>query len=220
MRRQYHGKVSFRRQKADNLWMCTISVCIRGICTLSADFYHSPEKDHAKQIRALALLLQAHPEFRKENAKARTSEDSTDGVVIVDHDDSKDSPNYNSKSVQLVLLGSARHQEDLERVEELKRLAAELGVEVFPSYDLLINSIVFIPIVVPTQDQVTFVLNAPYEELLSWLSKSSIGISTMVEEHFGIGVVEFMVGPSLDAVPCWPGQDDPCAILIFSAVLT
>jgi len=43
------------------------------------------------------------------------------------------------------------------------------------------------------QAHVEFRLNAPYRELLHWLSVSSIGISTMVEEHFGIGVVEFMV---------------------------
>jgi alpha-1,2-mannosyltransferase len=62
------------------------------------------------------------------------------------------------------------------------------------------------------QPHVEFRLNAPYDELLHWLSISSIGISTMVEEHFGIGVVEFMVrhcadfflgspGPFFGAVP-------------------
>lgn len=29
--------------------------------------------------------------------------------------------------------------------------------------------------------------------MLAWLSKASIGLSTMVDEHFGINVVEFMV---------------------------
>lgn len=48
-------------------------------------------------------------------------------------------------------------------------------------------------IITAAQSYVEFRLNAPYEELLHWLSVSSIGISTMVEEHFGIGVVEFMV---------------------------
>ncbi|OJA16870.1 hypothetical protein AZE42_13465, partial [Rhizopogon vesiculosus] len=28
--------------------------------------------------------------------------------------------------------------------------------------------------------------------MLSWLAKASIGLSTMVDEHFGINVVEFM----------------------------
>jgi alpha-1,2-mannosyltransferase len=28
--------------------------------------------------------------------------------------------------------------------------------------------------------------------MLGWLAKASIGLSTMVDEHFGINVVEFM----------------------------
>ena len=43
------------------------------------------------------------------------------------------------------------------------------------------------------QDYVRFVLNAPYSEVLHLLSRSSIGLSTMVDEHFGINVVEYMV---------------------------
>lgn len=38
-----------------------------------------------------------------------------------------------------------------------------------------------------------FVVNAKYSEILNWLSRASIGLSTMVDEHFGINVVEFMV---------------------------
>lgn len=36
-------------------------------------------------------------------------------------------------------------------------------------------------------------MNVPYDELLNTLSEASIGISTMVDEHFGINIVEFMV---------------------------
>lgn len=43
------------------------------------------------------------------------------------------------------------------------------------------------------QDQVEFVVNASYPQVLNWLSRASIGLSTMVDEHFGINVVEFMV---------------------------
>ena len=52
---------------------------------------------------------------------------------------------------------------------------------------------------VPCQNQVSFVVNAPYPDMLGWLSHSSIGLSTMVDEHFGINVVEFMVS---SASPC------------------
>lgn len=43
------------------------------------------------------------------------------------------------------------------------------------------------------QNFVEFVVNAPYSVVLEWLGKASIGLSTMVDEHFGINVVEFMV---------------------------
>ena len=56
-----------------------------------------------------------------------------------------------------------------------------------------------------------FIVNAPYAELLRWLARASIGLSTMVDEHFGINVVEYMAaglipvvhasaGPLLDIV--------------------
>jgi hypothetical protein len=41
-----------------------------------------------------------------------------------------------------------------------------------------------------------------YSELLHWLGAASIGISTMVEEHFGINIVEFMVRVSLAVSLC------------------
>lgn len=43
------------------------------------------------------------------------------------------------------------------------------------------------------QDHVEFVTNAPPLVALSWLREASIGLSTAVDEHFGINVVEFMV---------------------------
>ncbi|KAG9037043.1 asparagine-linked glycosylation protein [Tulasnella sp. JGI-2019a] len=101
-----------------------------------------PEKEHAVQIRALKLLLDAQPNL----------------LSGVDH------------SVRLVLIGGCRTEEDEKRVEDLKGLVNQLGV----------------------QNNVEFVVNAPYPTLLDWLSKSSVGISTMVDEHFGINVVEYM----------------------------
>lgn len=43
------------------------------------------------------------------------------------------------------------------------------------------------------QDNVEFIVNASHEMVLSYLARASIGLSTMVDEHFGINVVEFMV---------------------------
>ncbi|EGN97922.1 glycosyltransferase family 4 protein [Serpula lacrymans var. lacrymans S7.3] len=82
-------------------------------------------------------------------------------------------PSYGMKGdeeVRLVLLGGSRNDEDAARVEALRRLAKELDI----------------------QYNVEFVVNASYPSMLSWLSTASIGLSTMVDEHFGINVVEFM----------------------------
>jgi len=43
------------------------------------------------------------------------------------------------------------------------------------------------------QEYVTFVVNAPYPRILELLGEASIGVNTMVDEHFGINIVEFMV---------------------------
>lgn len=51
------------------------------------------------------------------------------------------------------------------------------------------------------QDNVEFKVNVSYPELLENLKTASIGISTMVDEHFGINIVEFMVNhPSVGVV--------------------
>ena len=66
------------------------------------------------------------------------------------------------------------------------------------------------------QEQTQFVLNAPYADMLRWLARASVGLSTMVDEHFGINVVEFMAagvipvvhasgGPLLDIVVPYEG---------------
>ncbi|KAI0754464.1 mannosyltransferase [Daedaleopsis nitida] len=92
-------------------------------------------------------------------------------------------------SVKLVLVGGSRNTGDATRVENLRTLARELAI----------------------QDQVEFVVNASFPQILDWLSRASIGLSTMVDEHFGINVVEFMAagaipvahasgGPLLDIV--------------------
>ena len=104
-----------------------------------------PEKDHALQLRALAVLFEQHPIYKTGTKTQR---------------------------IQLVLVGSSRDEGDALRVKGLEALAAEL--------DLTNN--------------VTFVLNATYPVLLDWLRRSSVGLHSMRDEHFGINIVEFMVG--------------------------
>ncbi len=87
--------------------------------------------------------------------------------------------------VKLVLIGSTRNSEDESRVDNLKKLSVQFGIQV-----------TFIcPRVVIKKDDVEFCLNVKFEVLKEWLSKSMIGLHTMWNEHFGIGVVEFMVTP-------------------------
>jgi len=78
--------------------------------------------------------------------------------------------NLRNSDVKLVLLGSCRGEDDRQLVDQLQKLARELNI----------------------QDNVEFVLNQPYFVLKDYLSRASIGIHTMWNEHFGIGVVEMM----------------------------
>ena len=74
------------------------------------------------------------------------------------------------KGVKLILIGSCRGGGDQDRVDQLQKLAEELGIG----------------------DSVEFVLNQPYSVLKDYLGRASVGIHTMWNEHFGIGVVEMM----------------------------
>jgi len=84
-------------------------------------------------------------------------------------------PEYRSRPVKLVLIGGARGDEDGARVVSLRSLAGELEIS----------------------DNVEFIVNASHEVVLSYLARASIGLSTMVDEHFGINVVEFMAAGML-----------------------
>jgi len=72
--------------------------------------------------------------------------------------------------VKLVIVGGCRGKEDWKMVQDLKDLTKYLSVE----------------------DNVEFYPNLPFTDLLAEFSKSTIGIHTMWNEHFGIGIVEMM----------------------------
>jgi alpha-1,2-mannosyltransferase len=99
-----------------------------------------------------------------------------------------------STKVRLVCIGSARNKEDHDRADAILALADELDIA----------------------DRVDVVRNASYPELLTYLSKAGMGVHTMRDEHFGIGVVEYMAsgviaiasdsgGPKSDIVANWKG---------------
>ncbi|XP_044300106.1 GDP-Man:Man(3)GlcNAc(2)-PP-Dol alpha-1,2-mannosyltransferase isoform X1 [Varanus komodoensis] len=96
---------------------------------------------------------------------------------------------------KLILIGGCRNQDDEQRVNALKRLCQELGIE----------------------NRVEFKVNIPFEELKKHLADAAIGLHTMWNEHFGIGVVECMAagtiilahnsgGPKLDIVVPYEGN--------------
>lgn len=70
-----------------------------------------------------------------------------------------------------MILGSCRNDGDRAVLERTRALAVELGVE----------------------GRVDFVVNCSFDELKAWLGRASVGLHTMWNEHFGIGVVEMMV---------------------------
>ncbi|XP_077296491.1 ALG11 alpha-1,2-mannosyltransferase isoform X1 [Arctopsyche grandis] len=72
--------------------------------------------------------------------------------------------------LRLIFVGSCRHEEDKERVKNLKDLAKHLSLE----------------------DTVQFKVNVSYCELLNTYQHAVMGLHAMWNEHFGIGVVECM----------------------------
>nr|CAD7394643.1 unnamed protein product [Timema cristinae] len=73
-------------------------------------------------------------------------------------------------NIKLVIIGSCRNEDDQRRVLILKDLCKELSLE----------------------GNVVFRVNITYEELKQELGEGTIGLHTMWNEHFGIGIVECM----------------------------
>ncbi|ALC45198.1 CG11306 [Drosophila busckii] len=99
--------------------------------------------------------------------------------------------------IRLIIVGSCRNEEEYERLQNMKDLAKHLSLE---------NSI-------------DFKVNVPYDDLLKMYETTKIGIHTMWNEHFGIGIVECMAaglimvahksgGPLLDIVETSEGSQN------------
>lgn len=73
-------------------------------------------------------------------------------------------------NIKFIFVGGCRGEEDENRVKELKEYAEKLNISGY----------------------VEFKVNLPFDELLNTLQKATIGLHTMVDEHFGIGIVELM----------------------------
>ena len=82
------------------------------------------------------------------------------------------------KTARLILIGSVRDSGDEKKVYELRLLAHELKIK----------------------EQVEFVCDASWPDILTWLGKSSVGVNGMWNEHFGIGVVEYQAAGLISVV--------------------
>ncbi|KAH8295718.1 hypothetical protein KR018_005692, partial [Drosophila ironensis] len=99
--------------------------------------------------------------------------------------------------VKLLIVGSCRNEEDYERLKNMQDLTKHLSLE----------------------NNVQFKVNVSYDELLKLYQSAHIGIHTMWNEHFGIGIVECMAaglimvahrsgGPLLDIVETSEGSQN------------
>jgi alpha-1,2-mannosyltransferase len=74
------------------------------------------------------------------------------------------------KDVKLAMIGGCRNASDQAYLKKLQKSCSKLGLD----------------------SSVEFRLNVPHAELVSTLGRASVGLHTMWNEHFGIGVVEMM----------------------------
>lgn len=107
--------------------------------------------------------------------------------------------------VRLVVAGGCRDAGDRERVAALQQLCRTLGLQEEGAEGA------------DKDWDVSFRTNISFAEMQTLLGQASVGLHTMREEHFGIGIVEFMAagaialahksgGPLMDIVTPFQGQ--------------
>lgn len=101
---------------------------------------------------------------------------------------SKDWPD--DERPKLILIGSVRDDEDAKRVYKLRLLARELNIK----------------------DEVEFICDASWPQILDWLRKASIGVNGMWNEHFGIGVVEYQAAGLISVVNASGGPKEDIVV--------
>jgi alpha-1,2-mannosyltransferase len=154
-----------------------------------------PEKDHAMQLRAWAAMKRhvAGADGKKsfsEGEEAREPPEKKKGKK----EEKKNDPALNAS---LRVVGGCRGAADVNRLASLRSLAKALNVE----------------------DSVEFHVDVPFDKLRELLAGATAGLHTMVDEHFGICVVEYMAagaipvahasaGPAMDiVVPAFANEE-------------
>lgn len=74
------------------------------------------------------------------------------------------------RPLRLILIGNCRNDADRQRLESLRMLAKELSIE----------------------NYLEWCVDIPFPQMLEKMRTGNIGLSTMIDEHFGIAVVEYM----------------------------
>ena len=114
-----------------------------------------------------------------------------------------------SDKPKLILIGSVRDSDDATRVYKLRLLAHELKIK----------------------DDVEFICDASWPQILDWLRRSWVGVNGMWNEHFGIGVVEYQAaglvsvvnasgGPKIDIVIEVDGKPTGMYSILHRRVIT
>lgn len=98
------------------------------------------------------------------------------------------------------LMGSSRNEGDDARIKSLRKLCVQYDVEVSHSLCTCAGRPARLLLCDLCQDFVEFVVNASFPEIVSRLGQASVGMNTMVDEHFGISVVEFMASSNQERI--------------------
>mmetsp|Transcript_30798 Transcript_30798/g.35410 ORF Transcript_30798/g.35410 Transcript_30798/m.35410 type:complete len:533 (-) Transcript_30798:52-1650(-) len=120
---------------------------------------------HLKQRNYMILSI---GQFRPE--KDHELQIKSFAKLLSNYPDLKQKLGKREEKLQLVLIGSCRNSNDEQLVSRLQKLVDSLDLNPF----------------------VQFVINQPFDSIKTYFQKSSIGIHTMWNEHFGIGIVEMM----------------------------
>lgn len=133
-----------------------------------------PEKDHPLQLQAMyELRTMLHDDEPMWNRVIKLMQQPI-GLV-------SQFASIFSFQIKLLIVGSCRNEEDYERLKNMQDLSKHLSLE----------------------NSVEFRVNISYQELIQCYQTASIGIHTMWNEHFGIGIVECMAAGLIMVANRW-----------------
>jgi len=134
-----------------------------------------PEKDHRLQLEAFQQLKKLAKEGRENEGKETMTTTTMTTTTMTTTTMTREK--WRAGESLLVIIGSTRNEDDRARLAELRRHAARLGLQ--------------------EESEVLFLTNVSYGELRQWLGRAICGLHTMLDEHFGISIVEYMAAGAI-----------------------